>query len=165
MKNCHKIASWNNEEGLAGLSRFLQFRSVFFLRSLSVWSCSFRKLHSHHHKIFYRQEQTQASALAPTLKKLHFTAKKAPTLRSVAWHSQKVKPEMKDFFLTNVKTEILHKVENEINSVVCLPLTSGLAQAGFTSRDPFRAKRKFNTFALLLSEMPNCPKPLGRCRQ
>jgi hypothetical protein len=41
-------------------------------------------------------------------------------------------------------------------------ITSGLAQLGFTSRDPFRAKRKFYIFALLLSEMPNCRQAAGR---
>ena len=60
-----KIASLDNSVGLVGLSRFLQFCSVFFLRTLSVWSCSFRKLHSHHHEIFFRQEQASLPLLRP----------------------------------------------------------------------------------------------------
>jgi len=77
------IALLDNKVGLIGLSRFLQLRSVFYPRTLSVWSCSFRKPHSHHHEIFYRQEQSSLPLRCP--KKTPLTAKNAPALRSVAW--------------------------------------------------------------------------------
>jgi hypothetical protein len=70
----------------------------FTLRTLSVWWCSFRKLHSHHHEIFYRQEQAQALALVPPQKITPLHGKKcaSPAVNGVA--SRTTIPEMKDFF-------------------------------------------------------------------
>jgi hypothetical protein len=74
----------DNEVGVIGLSRFLQFRFVFCLRTLSVWSCSFRKLHSHHHEIFYRQEQASLPLLRLKKTTLHGKKRASPSVGSVA---------------------------------------------------------------------------------
>ena len=79
--------------GLIELARFLQFRSVFCLRTLSVWSCSFRKIHSHHHEIFYRQEQASLPLLRSKKTPLHSKKRASPSVGGVA--SQKAIPKRK----------------------------------------------------------------------
>ena len=70
--------------GIIGLSHFLQFRSVFCLRTLSVWSCSFRKFHSHHHETFYKQEQASLHLLNSKKTPLHSKKRASPSVGGVA---------------------------------------------------------------------------------
>jgi hypothetical protein len=51
---------------------------------LSVWSCSFRKLHSHHHEIFYRQEQASLPLIRPKKTPLHDKKRASPSVGGVA---------------------------------------------------------------------------------
>jgi len=50
-----------------------------------VWSCSFRKLHSHHHEIFYRQEQASLPLRHSKKSPLHGKKRASPSVSGVAF--------------------------------------------------------------------------------
>jgi hypothetical protein len=100
----------DNEVELIGLSRFLQFRSVFCLRTLLVWSCSFRKLHSHHHEIFYRQEQASLPLLRPKKTPLHGKKRASPSVGGVAFADKLPKNKCKYLCIFAALKNITHYV-------------------------------------------------------